>query len=139
MAEDWHAVADAVRARRIELGMKERQDLAERAGVHLNTIGRIERAVPSTRRSPSWAKIEAALAWPPGHVLAIAEGRGGQPSIIPAPAAAVIRDAVLAAVATIVPDVTAGRAGEIADEALAELRRRGALPPDTAGLTPGSR
>ncbi len=51
---DWKAVGRAVYLRRVELGMERQQDLAEQAGVHLNTIGRIERGVPSTRKNPTW-------------------------------------------------------------------------------------
>ncbi len=91
---DWKAVGRAVYLRRVELGMERQQDLAEQAGVHLNTIGRIERGVPSTRKNPTWPKIEAALQWPVGYISKLA----GDSLELPIPEGAVdgIRQAVRA-------------------------------------------
>lgn len=138
---DWPAIGRAVYDRRIELGMTRQQDLADRAGVHLNTVSRIERGTPSTRRNPTWPKIEEALRWPSGHIARLADSDGTadtKPFMIPEAAAAVIASAVREAVSAVEPDVTVRQAREIADATVAELRRREALPPDTSGLTPGA-
>lgn len=137
---DWRAIGRAVFLRRAELGMASRQDLAERAGVHINTIGRIERGAPLTRRGSTWDRLEAALRWPSGYLDRLARGKAIEADARPIPedAAAAIKSAVLAAVATVEPDVTVRQAREIAEAAVTELRRRELLPPDTAGLTSGT-
>lgn len=139
---DWEAIGKAVYDRRIELGMQRQQDLADRAGVHVNTISRVERGTPSTRRNPTWPKVEAALEWPPGYLARLAEAHevpAAEPYPIPAGLAREIGSAVREAVAAVEPDVTVRQAREIAEAAVAELRRRGLLPPDTSGLTTGTR
>lgn len=137
---DWPAIGRAVYDRRVEQGMERQQDLADRAGVHVNTVSRIERGTPSTRRNPTWPKIETALGWPAGHIARLAEAHGAAAARlypIPEGLAGEIRDAVREAVSVIEPDVTVRQAREIAEAAVAELRRRDLLPPDTAGLTSG--
>jgi transcriptional regulator with XRE-family HTH domain len=132
---DWKAVGSAVYLRRVELGMERQQDLAERAGVHLNTIGRIERGVPSTRKNPTWPKIEAALQWPVGHIGKLAGGEAGDSSdaLIPESAADGIRQAVRSAIDAVEPNVTVRQSREIADAVVLELQRRGLLAEPPAG------
>jgi transcriptional regulator with XRE-family HTH domain len=139
-AVDWRAIGRAIFERRTELGMDRQLDLAERAGVHLNTISRIERGVPSSRRSPAWSKIEAALQWPGGHISRLADGESARSPDFPIPVAMAeeIERAVLAAISDVEPDVTLRQAREIGERTINELRRRELLPPRTAGLTSGS-
>lgn len=127
---DWKAVGRAVYLRRAELGMERQQDLALQAGVHLNTINRIERGVPSTRKNPTWPKIEAALQWPVGYISKLA----GDSLEMPIPESAVdgIRQAVRAAIDAVEPNVTVGQSREIADAVIMELRRQGLLTESTS-------
>lgn len=137
---DWRAIGRAVYQRRNELGMKSQQALAERADVHVNTVSRIERGVPSSRRNPTWGAIEAALQWPAGHIARLADGEQLEVAGNAAPTslAAEIEQAVFAAISDNAPDVTVRQARQIAEGAVAELRRRGVLPSNTSGLTPGT-
>ena len=139
-AVDWREIGRAVFRRRIELGMQTQKELAERAGVHLNTISRIERGLPSSRRSPAWPKIEAALQWPAGHISRLADGAPVAADAFPIPAAMAeeIERAVLAAVSDVQPDVTIRQAREIGERTVEELQRRELLPPRTTGLTSGT-
>lgn len=57
-------LARRIRARRDELGLSQ-QGLADRAGVHVNTIINMEQGKFAERRNSAWAKIEKALDWPP--------------------------------------------------------------------------
>lgn len=135
---DWREIGRTVTERRQELGMETQQDLADAAGVHVNTVSRTERGIPSSRRSPAWPKLEAALKWPAGHISRLADGYTVSEHPIPAEMGQEISQAVLAAVSDAAPDVTMRQARSIADGTVKELRRRGLLPSDTAGLTSGS-
>lgn len=133
---DWRAIGRAIYQRRTELGMTRQQALADAAGVHVNTISRIERGVPSSRRNPTWPAIEAALRWPAGHIAALADGTD-EPvrELIPEGLTAEISRAVLDAITDAGPDLTVRQAREIAEGTIAILRRRGHLPSRTDGLT----
>jgi DNA-binding XRE family transcriptional regulator len=137
-AVDWRMIGRAIYQRRAELGMKSQQALADAAHVHVNTIGRIERGVPSSRRNPTWPAIESALRWPAGYISGLADGDTNPlPTVelIPESAAPEISRAVMDAITDGGPDMTARQARQIADGTIEILRRRGHLPPDTAGLT----
>lgn len=56
-------LAARIRARRDELGLSQ-QALADRAGVGVNTIIRMEQADFAERRTKTWAPVEEALDWP---------------------------------------------------------------------------
>lgn len=62
---DIARVGRAVTARRLELGMDTQKDLAERAGVALNTAAFLERGRTFPRQANA-RKLEIALDWPPG-------------------------------------------------------------------------
>lgn len=57
-------LAARIRARRDELGLSQ-QALADRAGIGVNTIIRMEQAEFAERRTKTWAPVEEALDWPP--------------------------------------------------------------------------
>ena len=59
-------LGNRIRATRDELGLSQ-QELADRAGVGVNTIIRMERGELAQKRSTTWAKIETALNWPGGY------------------------------------------------------------------------
>lgn len=137
-AVDWRMIGRAIYQRRAELGMKSQQALADAAGVHVNTIGRIERGVPSSRRNPTWPAIEAALQWPAGYISGLADGDAAPlPTVelIPESAVREISGAVVDAITDAEPDMTVRQAREIADRTIAILRGRGHLPSRTGGLT----
>lgn len=119
----WREAGLAVYDRRIELGMQSQSELAERAGVSLNSVSRIERGIPSKRRAPTWGPIERALGWPEGKIESMVEGRTLE--VLTADA---VRRAVLAAIHTVEPDLSIRQANEIAAETVAELRRGRLLP-----------
>lgn len=121
----WDAVRSAVYRRRLELGIHSQRELARRAGVSFNTVSRLERGVASTRRNPSWPAIEAALGWPEGHIADMVEGRETPPK--PVPPEVLIRQAIIAALARVRPDVTVQEAEAIADATLGQLKRGGVL------------
>ncbi|GAB5901261.1 helix-turn-helix transcriptional regulator [Mycolicibacterium mageritense] len=62
---DIARVGRAVTARRLELGMDTQKELAERAGVALNTAAFLERGRTFPRPANA-RKLEIALDWPPG-------------------------------------------------------------------------
>src|SRR3954452_22121624 len=72
-----HAVAD----RRLEVGFATQRELAEAAGVALNTAAMLERGRTFPRRSNAH-KLERALQWPTGTLAALRRGEplpGGKP------------------------------------------------------------
>jgi transcriptional regulator with XRE-family HTH domain len=71
----WTDVAQAVIARRVELGMKTRQRLAETTGLSVKTLGEIERSVRTSYDPATLAAVEQALRWPVGTITAMASGR----------------------------------------------------------------
>src|SRR6478672_898186 len=86
IARVGHAVAD----RRLEVGFATQRELAEAAGVALNTAAQLERGRTFPRRSNAH-KLEQALKWPTGALAALRRGDpvpGGQRSTAPAPAVA---------------------------------------------------
>ena len=65
--EVWAMLGRAIAERRAELGLRTQEALAIKAGVHINTINRLETGKP-TRRNKTWPPIEAALQWPKGYI-----------------------------------------------------------------------
>lgn len=135
-AEDddpWMALARDVIARRNQMHMTQ-QELADRAGVHLNTIVRIEAGVPSSRRAPSWPRIEHGLGWPPGDIprrVDMNARRAGYLIEVPEQeAAARADDAVHKALVATLPGATIEQVLKIQARAIKELRQAGILPPD---------
>src|SRR5258705_3515389 len=71
----------AVANRRLEMGFATQRELAEAAGVALNTAAQLERGRTFPRRSNAH-KLEQALKWPTGTLAALRRGEpvpGGQP------------------------------------------------------------
>jgi hypothetical protein len=66
-------VGRAVEKRRTELGFGTQRELAERAGVGLNTAALLERG-KSFPRPSNRIKFEQALRWPPGTLTALRRG-----------------------------------------------------------------
>jgi len=74
-AEDagWHGLARAVRERRQQLGLSQR-DLSRLAGLSLNTLGRIETARRDAYSPATLQALENGLQWEPGSASEIVIG-----------------------------------------------------------------
>ena len=75
MARDWAAVAAAMKTRLAELDMTQ-AELIQRSRLAPMTIRELLYNTAQRRRSDqTLAALSAALGWPPGHLVAVAEGR----------------------------------------------------------------
>lgn len=70
----WERLAQHVVARRLELGHKQRQGLADAAAVSLRTLGDIEKARRTSYDPNTIAALENALGWEPGTVNRVVAG-----------------------------------------------------------------
>ena len=124
----WREIGLAVSRRRIERGYPTQQDLADAAGVHLNTISRLERGAASKRRNPTWGQIERALDWPQGTIGDMVQRATRKAAADRA--AATVRQTVLDAIHEVGPHLTIGQARQIATITVERLRREKILPAD---------
>jgi hypothetical protein len=99
MARDWAAVAEAMKSRLAELDMTQ-AELIQRSRLAPMTIRELLFNSAQRRRSDqTLAALSEALGWPPGYLLAVAEGRDmGDPDA---------SDPVLAELASLKEAVTA--------------------------------
>src|SRR5262245_20636162 len=127
-----HAVAD----RRLEMGFATQRELADAAGVALNTAAMLERGRTFPRRSNAH-KLERALKWPPGTLAALRRGEpvpGGQPpSTAQAPAGTAGPAAPTAAVSSVHAVAIARGVVNVAARAIQILLRH-ADDPETGAL-----
>ena len=65
---------------RQELGLTQ-QGLAERAGISLRNVTRIEAGDGPKRQTPTWAKLEGGLAWPLGFIRDYLAGRADETAL----------------------------------------------------------
>lgn len=119
----WREVGHAVANRRNHLGMATQADLAERAGVHHNTISRLELG-QLRRQGRKWAAIEAALDWPTGKLMNMHRSLMDQTGRVPAD---VLERAVLDTLNEAAPHVTVRQARRIAEGIVERLERDGYL------------
>jgi len=127
----WLDLGFAIYRRRIQLGIKSQRELARRAGLHHNTVGRLERGEPWAQRGGSWGQVEAALELPEGWIsefVANYPATGG-----PALTAHAVEQAVLDSIAAIAPHVTIRQARLIAAATAKRLEEEGLLPNGRAG------
>lgn len=68
---DWQALADAVIARRVELGFRTRESFAAETGLSSRLLGDLERSQRDNYDRTTIARLEHALQWPRGRVLEI--------------------------------------------------------------------
>jgi transcriptional regulator with XRE-family HTH domain len=122
-------------ARRHQLGMRTQQDLADKAGVSLATVSRLETGRAYVRRPWTWDAIETALKFPSGYFdryvrgAAIAEGfviQASELSEIEPRARAAIKNALMATL----PDATVSEILAAESAAIKALRDQGLLPPE---------
>jgi hypothetical protein len=103
--------------------MPRQRDLAERAGLHKNTISKLE--LGHLRRPGSkWGEVEDALGWPRGKLVAMYRDIVDHPDRVPAE---VVERAVLDTLNEAAPHVTVRQARRIADGIVERLERDGYL------------
>jgi transcriptional regulator with XRE-family HTH domain len=122
-------VGRAVIGRRLELGLASQRELAEKAGVALNTAAQLERGHTFPRRANAH-KLEQALQWPAGTLTALRRGETPPtvPTHTPPPASPSPSTTSVHAVAI------AGAVVNIAARCTEILLRHAADDPDTAAL-----
>lgn len=85
MTDDWAAVARAIKERKYELGLNQRQ-LGERANVSKQTIGELENNSVNRRRSARTLRaVSVGLDWHPDHLAAVLAGLTPPPTAEPVP------------------------------------------------------
>lgn len=119
----WRKVGHAVANRRNHLGMTTQAELAERAGVHHNTISRLELG-QLRRQGRKWSAIEGALEWPTGKLMSMYRSFMDQTGRVPAD---VLERAVLDTLNEAAPHVTVRQARRIAEGIVERLERDGYL------------
>ena len=73
--KDWQAVSDAIKARLAELDMTQ-AELAQRAGVSLETVRELQHNLRPRRRNPrTLAAVSTALDWPEDRLAVIVAGK----------------------------------------------------------------
>jgi transcriptional regulator with XRE-family HTH domain len=77
--DDWERLADSVIARRTELGMTTRQELARKTGLSYRLLGDLERGTRPVSEG-SLAILEQVLGWQPGSAKKILEGGDPRPA-----------------------------------------------------------
>lgn len=120
----WLDLGLALYRRRIELGIHSQRELAKRAGLHHNTIGKLERGEPWIQRGRSWAKVEAVLELPDGWIAEFV-ARHTSVAVL---SAEVVEQTVLDAVTEFAPHVTVRQARAIAAATARRLEQQGLLP-----------
>lgn len=73
MAEHWEALAEAVRARRLQLALRQ-GDLESRGGPSTGTVRNVEQAARTTYARRTMPQLETALGWRPGTVAELLAG-----------------------------------------------------------------
>jgi len=122
----WLELGAALYRRRIELGITSQEALAKRAGLHRNTIGKVERGEPWSRPGQAWSKIEAALELEPGWIddfVARHRANGGRMVT-----AGAIEQAVLDSINDHSPHLPIRQARRIAAATVQRLTAAGLLP-----------
>lgn len=136
----WRDLGRIAYQRRVELGLTQ-EEIARRFKVGLGTIQRLEKGHPQTRRSPTWAKLEAGYGWGPGFIENFTTGRITEPPRTDGDGRFVrtprpdgnedIRDIVRKILGQYAPSTPIGEVLKAEDEAVAEARKRGLIGPDT--------
>ena len=74
MTDDWAAVARAIKQRKTELGLNQRE-LGERANVSKQIVGELENNTVNRRRSARTLRaVSVGLDWHPDHLAAVLAG-----------------------------------------------------------------
>jgi hypothetical protein len=111
--EHWRDFGRVVFRTRMDKGFATQRELAAVAGVHWNTVRRLEAGVLAKRPQPSWLKVEKALGWEAGAIERAWRGGPGKPEIEPA-AADDLAAAVTRVLIDVAPELTGGQIRDIA-------------------------
>ncbi len=133
---DLQRLAASVTLRRNDLGLS-RDEAARRGPMSNNTWRKVESGSPSM--DTTYAKVDRVLDWPTGTCTRILDDPGFTPfptgtvtgariSQVPIGEEAV-RSAIQNATIATAPNLTGAQIMELQERAIAELRRRGVLPP----------
>lgn len=133
---DLDALAEAVKNRRIELGLGYKI-AAKQAGISPSTWKRIEIAEPV--RELSYAKVDPVLQWAPGSCAAVLQGKSPIPvtpsedapgisfSPVPPEALAAAKDVVQLATIATTSGLTAEEIRALSERVVADLKEKGLL------------
>lgn len=80
MEQNWKAVAEAIRASRLAMGMTQER-LAHEVGVSRVTIQSLESGSPRTRVSTALLEVARTLGWPNGRVEELLAGGDSAPPV----------------------------------------------------------
>ncbi len=111
--EHWRAFCRVVFRTRMDKGFATQRELAAAAGVHWNTVRRLEAGVVAKRPQPSWLKIEKVLGWEAGAIERAWRGGPDKPEMEPADADD-LAAAVTRVVIDVAPELTGGQIRDIA-------------------------
>jgi transcriptional regulator with XRE-family HTH domain len=127
----WLDLGLALYRRRIDLGIGSQRELAARAGVHHNTVSRLERGQPWSRRGRAWTAIEAALGLEEGWIASYIANYGVETG--PVMTTEAVERAVLDSVTEHAPHLPIRQARAIAAATARRLEQQGLLPPARPG------
>lgn len=77
---DWDRLAERIISRRVELGLKNREQLAAKAEISTRVIGDLEKARRENYDPVTLASIERALEWAAGSIRDVLAGREPTPA-----------------------------------------------------------
>jgi transcriptional regulator with XRE-family HTH domain len=80
MGEAWGRLGDAIVARRVRMGIKTREQFAERSGLSLRTLHDLERGNRSSYDPSTLARLERALDWTEGSAQRVLAGGSPTPT-----------------------------------------------------------
>lgn len=80
---DWHALAHAIKRRRVALGHQRQKSFAETLPFGARLLGELENGRRDTYDQSTLTALENALLWAPGSVEAVLSGR--EPNELPLP------------------------------------------------------
>lgn len=111
--EHWRAFGRVVFRSRMDKGFATQRELAAAAGVHWNTVRRLEAGVLVKRPHKSWHEIEKVLGWEAGTIERGWRGGPEKPELEPA-AADDLAAAVTRVLIDVAPELTGGQIRDIA-------------------------
>jgi len=128
--EHWRAFGRVVFRTRMDKGFATQRELAVAAGVHWNTVRRLEAGVLAKRPHQSWLDVEKVLGWEPGAIERAWRGGPDKPEIEPA-AADDLAAAVTRVLIDVAPELTGGQIRDIGAGVLQIAVERGWVLPES--------
>src|SRR5579875_721763 len=129
----WREFSAAIKKRRLQIGLRSQQELADKAGVSLATITRFENGKPHLRRSWTWDEVEKALELPPNTLDRWASSDQKKSTFVVevddiSKVEPEMRSAIKDALMLTLPDVTVSRVLAAEDAIIDVLRDKKLLP-----------